>query len=213
MRRIRPQNNSPRNGLWSQSKYTNLTTYDPYYSEIDTLTKRSNIIDHTGDTRYIKQPPANGLKHAIEIADIKHSLKRIPEHFTNTIKGIFLCSGSSKQRRMNTTTFGCYSGYYQSIFLFPFYEDKNLFFNTYPKPSLSMEYERHGATWVPCTQGGYFSFDDEALRSFYIWDVLYHEVGHHVDFMSSDWDHKSYNARERFAEWFAIEYGMRKKKE
>jgi hypothetical protein len=50
-----------------------------------------------------------------------------------------------------------------------------------------------GTSW----DGATLQFDSSSLRRFYLYDVLLHEVGHHVDR-----DHMSENA-ERYASWFA----------
>jgi hypothetical protein len=51
-----------------------------------------------------------------------------------------------------------------------------------PKPSVAKEYTKFGATFVADGKGGAsLNFDDSSLRQFYLFDVLLHEVGHHVD--------------------------------
>ena len=45
---------------------------------------------------------------------------------------------------------------------------------------------------------------DQAIRDFYLNNILIHELGHLVDDRNSNYDD-----RERYAEWFAIEYGYR----
>ena len=42
-------------------------------------------------------------------------------------------------------------------------------------------------------------FSLRSLRRFYLYDVLLHELGHHVDKRA---DEKNNAARERYAEWF-----------
>lgn len=212
MRRVRPQNSSTRSGMWSQNKFTNLTPYDPYFSEADRIAEWAGIDEHEGETLYFEWKPAPGLIQPLTLQDVRSALGRAPEEFTKDLKGVFLCRGSRKQLQTHGITYGCYSGFYRSIFLFPFYESRKIYYHRKPKPSISMEYERHGAVWNREERGWNFEFSPESLRSFYTWDVLYHELGHHIDYMNG-WDHKNDRQRERFAEWFAMEYGMRKKEE
>ena len=55
-----------------------------------------------------------------------------------------------------------------------------------------------GKNWI-------YRFTDDAIRRFYLWDVLVHEIGHHVDRFHPD---RSTKRSERFAEWFARTYGF-----
>ncbi|MGD1941771.1 MAG: hypothetical protein ACFB0G_10705, partial [Leptolyngbyaceae cyanobacterium] len=51
----------------------------------------------------------------------------------------------------------------------------------HPKPTTIQEYERMGAKWIQDESGWYLEFDRLSLRRFYLYDVLLHELGHHVD--------------------------------
>lgn len=77
-----------------------------------------------------------------------------------------------------------------------------------PKPSICLDYERHGATWIMENSNCKLMFDTRSLYSFYLYDVLFHEIGHHVEIISHDIKHKTYNQRE----WFALEFGIKKRK-
>jgi hypothetical protein len=46
------------------------------------------------------------------------------------------------------------------------------------------------------------SWSEQAAQDFYLNNILIHELGHLVDDRNT-----SYVDRERYAEWFAIEYG------
>jgi hypothetical protein len=45
---------------------------------------------------------------------------------------------------------------------------------------------------------------EESVRDFYLNNILIHELGHLVDSRNT-----RYTDRERYAEWFAVEYGYR----
>ena len=45
---------------------------------------------------------------------------------------------------------------------------------------------------------------EEAVRDFYLNNILIHELGHLVDVRNT-----GYVDRERYAEWFAVEYGYK----
>ncbi len=59
-----------------------------------------------------------------------------------------------------------------------------------------------GARIVSDSAGSYIQFDLESLRRFYLYDVLIHEIGHHVE---RDTGRGPGPASERFAKWFAVE--------
>jgi hypothetical protein len=60
-----------------------------------------------------------------------------------------------------------------------------------------------GAEWKPDHSGWWLIFSESSIRQFYLFDVLLHEIGHHVDRRSRRRDTAS---SERYAEWFAQEY-------
>ena len=67
-----------------------------------------------------------------------------------------------------------------------------------PKPSSASEYTKFGAIFASTDKiGAILEFDESSPRLFYLYDVLLHEVGHHVDR-----EPRSHNA-ERYAHWFA----------
>ena len=47
-------------------------------------------------------------------------------------------------------------------------------------------------------------WSEEAIRDFYLNNILIHELGHLVDTRNT-----RYVERERFAEWFAVHYGYK----
>jgi hypothetical protein len=85
------------------------------------------------------------------------------------------------------------------IFLFALSEPRlTLIWSAMPKPSVAQRYEQSGVTITSLGNGdAKVQFDEESLRRFYLYDVLLHELGHHVDC-----EHRAGDA-ERYAKWFA----------
>jgi hypothetical protein len=52
----------------------------------------------------------------------------------------------------------------------------------------------------------YFKLDDRNLRRFTIEHLLYHEVGHHVDWYRRHWSKANSGAVEEFADQYAVQY-------
>jgi hypothetical protein len=61
-----------------------------------------------------------------------------------------------------------------------------------------------GATWAKSGSLWTLTWTEAAIKDFYLNNVLIHEVGHINDPRNSN-----FRDRERYANWFAIEYGYR----
>ena len=69
---------------------------------------------------------------------------------------------------------------------------------TSSKPSEIKKYTKFGAVVKSSDRGGStVVFDEPNLRRFYLYDVLLHELGHHVDRLGAA------KSPERYALWFA----------
>jgi hypothetical protein len=63
----------------------------------------------------------------------------------------------------------------------------------------------YGGRWVHASRGTWrLEWTEEAVRDFYLNNILIHELGHLLDSRNS-----GYVARERYAEWFAVQYGYK----
>jgi hypothetical protein len=69
-----------------------------------------------------------------------------------------------------------------------------------------MEAEMYGGRWDEVEPGVWtLTWTKKTIRDFYLNNILIHELGHLVDNRNS-----RYGDRERYAEWFAVEYGYRR---
>ena len=63
----------------------------------------------------------------------------------------------------------------------------------------------YGGQWIQASAGLWkLVWSEESIRDFYLNNILIHELGHLVDSRNS-----RYVDRERYAEWFALEYGYK----
>ncbi|SFJ49879.1 ImmA/IrrE family metallo-endopeptidase [Thermoflavimicrobium dichotomicum] len=197
-----------RSNARSQNRRTNSTPHNPYFSEIEQILKQhKKYIEKSPGIYFYTYETHPDFYQPLTMRDIQIFFTSIPPEFLRDLQAIFLCRGSKKQMLYHETIFGCYDAHAKSIFVFPFPKDQCLYFSSKPKPSKCLEYERHGAKWFSTETGGFFYFTKEALRSYYLRDVFAHELGHHVDHLLG-WNHKNTDQIERFAEWFALTYGM-----
>lgn len=197
-----------RTGLWAESKCTNLGHFDPYNSAIDAayFEKYWDELHAESDELVLREEKTHPkFLMPINLANIKEQLKQVPPEFLEGLNGIILLSGSSKQLKVAKSRLYRFGTYWlNTIFITPYprasmvMEGKKT-----PPPHIRGEYERAGATYS--FEGGVWrrSFPESALKTFYLNDVLIHEIGHHV----ARYVRKKHQREENFADWFAMEYG------
>lgn len=147
------------------------------------------------------QPPGTGYQHVLTPADIRERLARLPDWMTRTLEVVQLSTMTRKKR-----TYPCYGMQWgNAIYLYPVEDTLLEVIRRPPEPAQQIEARMYGVCWK---QSGRRSWElrwtIEALRDFYLNNILIHELGHLLDERNS-----SYADRERYAEWFAIEYGYR----
>lgn len=101
--------------------------------------------------------------------------------------------------------FPCYGMQWgPSVYLYPIEESLVETYVRPPRPEQVIEAKMFGGRWVQ--EGGVWRlyWTPETIRDYYLNNVLIHEIGHVNDQRNTNFD-----ARERFANWFAIEFGYR----
>ena len=141
--------------------------------------------------------------------DVEEQFKRVPQEFLEGLEGVILLGGSKKQLKVAWSHLYCFGGYvWNVIFITPFpkaqlqQRSKRL-----PAPHIQREYERAGARYEHRDGWWIRTFTIDALMTFYLRDVLIHELGHHVDNYN-----RKYGDKEKFAEWFATKFGYKMRK-
>lgn len=199
---------SERSNRYSESKYTNWSRYNPFDLEISALPDelRLEINIETGAEVvpvYIRNLHADFI-HPVEGKDVSELLSSVPSDFLNSLRGIYLLGGTSKQLRASKKHFryGCYESGRIYLYAFPRRMLRE-HWGKLPKPTIVEEYKRMGAEWKQNDSGWWLEFDRASLKKFYLFNVLLHELGHHVD--KRVWSRDTESA-ERYAEWFAQEH-------
>ncbi len=103
-------------------------------------------------------------------------------------------------------SFPCYGMQWGStLYLYPLEETLEEWFTGPPRPEVVNEARMYGGRWdKPAPDQWRLSWTQAAIEDFYLNNILIHELGHLVDDRNS-----GYADRERYAEWFAIQYGYR----
>lgn len=142
----------------------------------------------------------------VSVDEVAAVLEKLPRRLLAGLEGVYLLGGSQRQV-VSGRYWGCY--YRRKVFLFAA-PRAWLSWRTaeYPGPALLRvsalrpRIRREGSSWLT-------EVDERKLRDFYLYDVLLHEVGHHVDFRRNGYRWRSRLKTERYAEWFAASYGKR----
>ena len=148
----------------------------------------------------IEQQPGRGYRHVVTIDEVRERLLELPEELLRPLEVVQLSRMTKKKR-----TLPCYGMQWgTSIYLYPVENDLVEQFCRPPSPAQRIEAQMFGGRWRQERRSWLLVWTPDAIRDFYLNNVLIHELGHLLDERNS-----SYTDRERFAEWFAIEHGYR----
>ena len=151
--------------------------------------------------RFVVQPPGPGYRHVVTQDEVRERLGQLPQALLKSLEVIQLSRMTRKKM-----CFPCYGMQWgSSLYLYPLEEDLIEYFSRPPKPSLMNEVKMFGGRWIH-DGGGHWRlvWSEQAIKDFYLNNILIHELGHLLDERNS-----GYVDRERFAEWFALQYGYK----
>ena len=150
--------------------------------------------------RYVMQPAGRDYRHAVSADHVRERLALLPERFTRALEVVQL-SGMTRKRQL----FPCYGMQWgTAVYLYPIEESLVEVYHRPPTPQQQIEARMYGGRWSHDGMLWRLTWTDETISDFYLNNVLIHEVGHLNDDRNSN-----SRDRERFANWFAIEYGYR----
>jgi len=152
--------------------------------------------------RVVIQEPGEGYRHIVTEEQIRARLKLVQPSFLDQLEVVQLSQMTRKKQ-----SFPCYGMQWgNAIYLYPLEETLIEHFYQPPRPALVNEAKMYGGVWDEPGPGVWtLTWSQQAAEDFYLNNILIHELGHLVDEKNS-----SYMERERYAEWFAIQYGYRK---
>jgi len=207
---------SSRSNMYSKSKCSNWAAYDPYFGEISQIRDDQEptaeiVLSEEVKIKVLERPLHESFLRPYTIRDIEETLASVPLKFLVRLSRILLLGGTKKQEHTGWDNF--YFGRYHrswhyrnAIIALHAFPRKMMRFACRGSPHWIQEYIRAG---VVCRQDGnhtIIEFNEQTLKTFYLRDVLIHEIGHHVDCLR-----RGYlgDLTEEFANWFAGEYGYR----
>src|SRR5262249_32680238 len=151
--------------------------------------------------RVIEQSPGIGYRHVVTPQEVRDRLSQLPAAFVEPLEVVQLSRMTRKK-----LSFPCYGMQWgPSIYLYPVEETLVEQFKSPPKTSQLIEARMYGARWESDSKGQWrLIWTEQSIKDFYLNNILIHELGHLLD----DRNSRSVD-RERYAEWFAIEYGYK----
>jgi hypothetical protein len=151
--------------------------------------------------RIVVQSPGPGYCHVVTPQQVRHRLAKVPQEFLNGLEVVQFSRMTRKKQ-----SFPCYGMQWgATLYLYPLEDSLEEWFTLPPRPEVLNEARMYGGVWDEPTPGAWrLTWSQAAIQDFYLNNILIHELGHLVDDRNSN-----YVERERFAEWFAIQYGYR----
>lgn len=152
--------------------------------------------------RVVVQTPGEGYRHVLTPDDVRGRLADLPTDFLRDLEVVQLSRMTRK--KLSLPCYGMQWG--PALYLYPIDESLIEHFGAAPTPNIYNEAKMFGGVWSEAGGGAWtLTWTEETIRDFYLNNILIHELGHLLDDRNT-----SYVDRERYAEWFAIEYGYRR---
>ncbi len=150
--------------------------------------------------QFVTQPSGAGYLHAVTIEEVKARIAQLPAEFTRSIE-VIQFSAMTRKRRL-FPLYGMQWG--PNIYLYPMEASLVETYRRPPTPQQLIEARMFGGEWSHMGREWRLAWTPETIRDFYLNNVLIHEIGHVNDLRNTN-----SAARERYANWFATEYGFR----
>ena len=148
----------------------------------------------------VVQDPGPGHCHAVTTEEVRDRLAMLPSHMLEPLEVVQLSRMTRKKR--SAPCYGMQWG--SALYLYPIEDSLIEHFVRPPQAAERREAEMYGGRWEQTNRLWRLVWTPATIRDFYLNNILLHELGHLLDHRN-----RSYADRERFADWFAIEYGYK----
>ncbi len=149
----------------------------------------------------VVQEPGEGYRHPVTAAEVRDRLAQLPPSMLEPLAVLQLSRMTRKKK-----TVPCYGMQWgNALYLYPIEESLIEYFTRPPLAAERRESSMYGGRWEQTSDGLWrLIWTEQTIRDFYLNGILLHELGHLLDDRN-----RSYRDRERYADWFAIQYGYR----
>ncbi len=155
---------------------------------------------------YMVDNPSRDFFFPLNVDDIKRELAHLPKRDWKGITHIWLRRVRKRDYEAQEVPFAefiCGSGV-QMIVLYPWPRDMLLYLGkSQPKPQQIKLYAKYTQSIVATNRGYFLEWTLPALKEFYVEVVLYHEIGHNLDWYRRHWSDASTRSTEEFADQYA----------
>lgn len=157
---------------------------------------------------FIVDNPSREFIFPLSPDEIRHELEHLPKRDWSTITHIWLRRFKKTEYEsgeLPLAEFICGSGV-RLIVLYPWPADLSLFLSKKRPTDRQLKlYAGYDATLVETDGGWSLEWTLPVLKDFYIQTLLYHEVGHNVDWYKRHWTAANRRSGEEFADQYAYE--------
>ena len=152
------------------------------------------------DYQIVVESAGDGYEHVVTPAEVRKRLAELPSEMLKPLDVVQL-SGMTRKKALYPL-YGMQWG--STLYLYPIEEGLVEYFPRKPEPAFLYEARMYGGRWVQSGEEWECHWTPKSIRNYYLNNILIHELGHLLDTRNT-----SYVDRERYAEWFAIEYGYK----
>ena len=171
-----------------------------FFAQEDWHQARSDEPRRQQHPQFVLQPPGPTFLHPVTVQEIRERLSLLPRSILDKVEVVQL---SRMTRKLQL--FPCYGMQWgASVYLYPIEESLVETYVRPPTPQQQIEARMFGGVWSDTGGEWTLTWTIAALKDFYLNNVLIHEIGHVLDTRNTRTED-----RERYANWFAIEYGYR----
>ncbi|MEZ6048598.1 MAG: hypothetical protein R3C11_24085 [Planctomycetaceae bacterium] len=138
--------------------------------------------------------------HPVSKDEVLERIRQLP---ADLVKDLDVIQFSRMTRKR--ALFPCYGMQWgNTVYLYPIEASLEEVYTRAPLPQQRIETEMYGGHWEQDGAHWILSWTEESIKDFYLNNILIHEIGHINDHRNTREED-----RERYANWFAIEYGYR----
>lgn len=152
------------------------------------------------EVEIVTQSPGAGYLHPVTANEVAERIELLPGRFRQPLEIVQLSTMTRKRALM--PLYGLQWG--STVYLYPIEDSLVESYRCPPLPAQVIEARMFGGKWSQDGPVWRLEWTLPALKDFYLNNILIHEIGH-----VNDTRNTNSRDRERYAEWFAIEYGYR----
>jgi len=153
-----------------------------------------------GRIRFLVKTAGPRFRHAVTVQEVRARLALLPPEFVAPLEVVQFSPMTCKRK-----LFPCYGMQWgANVYLYPIEESLVETYLRPPKPQQLVEAKMYGGVWSESNSEYLLTWTEQSIKDFYLNNVLIHEIGHVLDNRNTNPE-----KRERYANWFATEYGFR----